>query len=521
MDLQAFIRQVLEIQRIKDSQTLGYKELQEIALAMGLSKEDFEAAQAASFMRGKRHLSHENWNESIQEFQQVLILHPNHTAALFGLAKAHAGRWRRSRQALDKKRALHYAQLCLEIDPSYEEVYALVAQINRPKFSRFAHISKSDSSAHRPTISTAPQWLMAIGALFLLIYLFEPIPKSQISATSLEGNKYGQVTSIIAAEGAKGPVVWFIDYRRGQDTHQNYTAHIIDPIHNTTLKSFRIDTQAQKMTKQWDSPKYYHGSVYYYNEDTKDFEARDIYTGQITENKALLKHRFPQIPTEIEQVIETQDWYELILANGERFWYNPRTQTLASHQEKMASQEDYAYKKAWIDSFRWYQNADPLDKTFYLFRKKVSPFRPNHWSFVSSVQETILNHPRGCANWYGELLCVTEDYHFLNGFVLYSDAEICIIKHENDSLEKLGQVILSAVNAQGKKIWEKHAPQGCIVNAIQADNLSSYQIHRVGHQLLLSNPWLNDGTGQSKPTCSAWDLRNGAEIWEYTPKYPE
>ena len=128
-----FIKKILELQKEKEkaNEKLPEEALWEIAQAMGLEETDLQTAKQNYLARGHNHLSHKNWHNAIQEFEQLLIISPDHTEATFGLANAYTGLWKQNQKQSDKAKAIQYAEKTVQTNPDFKDAYALIYRLNK------------------------------------------------------------------------------------------------------------------------------------------------------------------------------------------------------------------------------------------------------------------------------------------------------------------------------------------------------------------------------------------------------
>ncbi len=129
--LSSYVARVMEVGAQRNS-ALKDEELREIAIELGMSEADLQAADKAAadhLTRGQGYLSHQLWDDAIEQLQSAASLAPARTEVVFALAEAHAGRWSVRRQQQDKLEAQRLARRVIDLDARHAEAFKLLAEL--------------------------------------------------------------------------------------------------------------------------------------------------------------------------------------------------------------------------------------------------------------------------------------------------------------------------------------------------------------------------------------------------------
>lgn len=136
--VEIYIQRVTElsqsVRRIPTSE-----ELEKLAVELGISNEEIEAAQKQSqdhLIRAKSYLSLKHWNDAIAELQEALVFNPSNLEILTCLATAYLGRWYKFHRQEDENNIRDTIRQCLTIKPDHEESLTLLASFDRASEQR-------------------------------------------------------------------------------------------------------------------------------------------------------------------------------------------------------------------------------------------------------------------------------------------------------------------------------------------------------------------------------------------------
>lgn len=131
--VEIYIQRVTElsqsVRRIPTSE-----ELEKLAVELGISNEEIEAAQKQSqdhLIRAKSYLSLKHWDDAIAELQEALVFNPSNLEILTCLATAYLGRWYNYHRQEDEHNVRDTIRQCFAIKPDHEESLSLLATLDR------------------------------------------------------------------------------------------------------------------------------------------------------------------------------------------------------------------------------------------------------------------------------------------------------------------------------------------------------------------------------------------------------
>lgn len=133
MDIVAkYVAQVLNILREKQAVAEQIAQLDKLSETLGLTEYDLaylEKQFEDGLKRGQGYLRYKQWDKAIAELEQVILLKPLHTEGLYQLAHAYKHLYRKTSHEEHRKKALYYAERCLQTDAGKEEAIAIVGEL--------------------------------------------------------------------------------------------------------------------------------------------------------------------------------------------------------------------------------------------------------------------------------------------------------------------------------------------------------------------------------------------------------
>ena len=533
-NLESYIQKVLHLQKEKDNKGLSADELKDIAIAMGISELDLDKAREAHNTRGHGYLKVKQYDLAVNEFQQVLILEPNNVDTLLGLASSHAGLWFKNRKESERQHAIRFAQLCLEIDPSNQHCYQLISQLKQEQGN--TNSSKNELSNQQNAkvklgkivviISLAIMTFSGIMVFFLFKHSQDIEAKRKTFLKRVEtfmSSKNLRVSSTGAAVGTKGSVFWVISYdqkRVDGSFLRDYMLEIVNPENGKIIKSLIIKKDLKITSSYWNNPVFLKDKFYWFDNKEKDFEARDIFTGEVVENKDLLSKKFPELKIGVGEIKSfSGGWMELLTRNGEKFHYYPDSNLLLTDEEK----KDYnnTDKEKWTMSYIWYiSDRSETQKRLFLFKKPENPKRifMYNYPYNHTINTKDINSPNQ-RNWYGELIQEVMNKTFLNGVILYEDEKLCLVRHDSEIGDK-GKVLYTCVDAGGNILWENAEPDSKVLMGLRQENIATFKSQAYKNILVVSLNYLQVNN-MSYPFACGLDLKSGKILWEFSPTFKE
>ncbi|MCS6832190.1 MAG: hypothetical protein NZ521_01340, partial [Flammeovirgaceae bacterium] len=220
--LQSFVAKVTAIQQERKQKPLSQEELKAIAESLGIGQQDWQAVEEAfqkHLAHGTQFLSHQNWEDAIQELEQAYVLQRTNDLVLYGLALAYANRWREYRREKDIQKAFDFIKSLLQHHPKHEQAIDLQSQLRR-----------EEKSYHRRKRQQRRVTIIAFGTVFLVVViLFLELfyPSRQQSPSSLPSNdvlsgekqtvtkenteKLSQNTPVLEEDGSKTVLVEWVE----------------------------------------------------------------------------------------------------------------------------------------------------------------------------------------------------------------------------------------------------------------------------------------------------------------------
>ncbi len=133
--IQAYLREVERVQA-EGNGALGPDDVRAIALEVGLSTADLDAAQQAAsehLSRGRGYLHHGFHAEACQELERGVALTPHDAAAVRLLGHAYVEHFLANGDRAARDRARAVLQRCIDLNPSDQAAYEMLASLNPPK----------------------------------------------------------------------------------------------------------------------------------------------------------------------------------------------------------------------------------------------------------------------------------------------------------------------------------------------------------------------------------------------------
>lgn len=133
--LQDYIARLLALQDERDA-WLDQADLDAAARNLGLTERDrarIGEAVTAHRERARRFSQHDAWTDAITEYRQAVVLAPFDVELMHELAVAYASRFEENHAPEDRAEAERYARRSIDLDPTFEPAYALLAALDAPR----------------------------------------------------------------------------------------------------------------------------------------------------------------------------------------------------------------------------------------------------------------------------------------------------------------------------------------------------------------------------------------------------
>jgi hypothetical protein len=530
-NLNAYIKKVIEIQQQQESQALSNEQLSQIAMNMGLSESDLRKAQEAYLQRGKGYLQFNNAEDAIREFQQAVILQPHNENALFGLAKAYQQLWQKTGKKSFRDQAEDFAQKCLEINPNHQESFRLISALKPANYS---------NSNNRPNQAVNPlRYVILFIAIilflsgFIMVFLLskpstdnlrEQLIKEAVEEVkSIQPEKAipsnSNINSFYAPIGKKGAVVWLVTYTQKSTSKgfsRDYTLQINDFESGKNLQTLTLAKDIDFMERVGSNFKQYGDKMYSFDEKTAQIEARDIYTGKVVENNETLSQSFPELSKGIGSVKQTAGWFEIITKDGQKYWYAPTINFLASDAQKDAATRNRSDQTKVYDVFF---TDDTANRKVYIVSRQVSPFNLNYDNYSHSQESkeaNILARLERTQRFGNQLVGKITDRTFTNAKLLYSAQDYILIWHESE-VSPNAKPLLTCISPQGKILWFSENPNSLLIKELRNLHPNSLNPTRFENQLCMAWTYVKVGN-KTFPFALNIDLKTG-KIIETSPTY--
>jgi LemA protein len=187
--LQAYLNKMLNLQSEKRDRPFTTAELKQMALDMGMSEEDWNVSQQAfenHLKSGQGHLMYENWEDAIKDLANAIAFNPNSVEAAYGLARAYQGQFEKTNEDSDKKEAIKYAELALQLRPGHQPTVKVLDDLRE----EVAEVEQSKKTKYWWSIGIA----VALGVILFLVYT--SIFNAVVAKKELVKQKWAQVENV-------------------------------------------------------------------------------------------------------------------------------------------------------------------------------------------------------------------------------------------------------------------------------------------------------------------------------------
>lgn len=501
--LKSFTQKIQELLQQKEENYLSETDLKDIAQGLGMDEGDIDKAREDYFLRGKGHLAHENLQEAIQEFEQLLFLSPKDAEAFYGMAEANYKLWLEEDKKEYKNKAEDFAKKCIQFNPKHPKAYALIQKLKGNRLalkSPLKNYSKEAKEVVNNRFGRYKTFTEIVVSTFIGSVLIGSIAvffNYDLFFQLLDSSELEHPNEFYVVMGTEGTVAWL--YQEGWEGEGN-KIYIINPMNEDILKEIDLKGAISDLS-------FVKGNFYYSLYESNDFEGRDMYTGQLIDSKEILSKHYQELDQGIGEVSWNADnWIELTLKkDGSTYWYAPHLKKLHSAKERGTNQN-------LLEIHAWYKLEKGKTSQYYLVKAQK---RSSEYSGMETTRSSVM-FERLSAN---EEQLSFESPKFLEAKMIYGDEQTCIIRHQSEIGEN-AQIILSAMNTKGQIIWEyssedKNIP--IVIQYILRNQSPSLNIYQDEDILLLST---RSAPYQEKEIAavSAIDIENGQILWQYSPE---
>ncbi len=175
-----FVKKLLAIQQEKQNKPLSKDEQQEIAAQIGLSDADWQTVQdtyKAHLLRGRGFLSHQNYDDAIEELEQANVLDYNSIETTTTLAQAHFERFNEFQNIKDKEDAIWYSEICLTQNPSHTPSLKMISELKRKERRRQNNIVARRKTSFEKNLHIVIPMIIIFGVLTFMFLSNSPSSK--------------------------------------------------------------------------------------------------------------------------------------------------------------------------------------------------------------------------------------------------------------------------------------------------------------------------------------------------------
>ncbi|EAY31780.1 tetratricopeptide repeat protein [Microscilla marina] len=447
-DLQKYLRKAQEVLNSKKENQLSETDLNEIVQDLGLNIEEIAQAREDYLTRGTTHLNFGNYAEAIGEFEQLLLLSPNHPKGLYGLAKAYLEKWKNHGKKADKEKALQYANQCIEVAPDYKAAYKVISTLkHKPtKKNSVSQQNNSRNSHHKKTTSLRTYLtpitvfiVMTIGVFVGMKNVFYPPAKIQqyrVGATK-DGLVIWQITS---------------EKHRKKPYYRDIKLTIADATTKKILREVAIPPRKGVRGNQlWRNCRQLGDSFYYINGIKGIFVARHLRTGKITNSKEMLAKSFKELNGGISKVrLDRSGWLEVTTKQGLRYWLNLESKKVLNQPQY------YELRRARFNRIkRWWQvprQSNNKERKVVLLevQEKMQGYRQKRMNSIWPAHlQKKLNSGR-----VKVMTPLDKASYFLMPKLVYGNDDLAVIRYKTE-VGTNGKYRLSCVDKAGSVLWDK------------------------------------------------------------------
>ncbi len=523
-DLDKYLKKAQEVLNSKNEDYLSKKDLQDIAQKLDLDLQEIAQAKQDYLTRGDNHLRFGNYKEAIDEYEQLLLLDPKDPKSVYGLAKAYLEKWHQDGKKNDKEKALAHANNCIEIDPGFQEAYAIVGELKQKPQGK-----KATQSAQKTAPKTPPPQRRANASsstfkkkrgrgTLIGFAIFGAVVLIQLGISYYKSKGTSQY---MVGATPKGIVVWQIKYTKHKKSPYYRKPKLLIAQAATGKLLHEMDLPERKNTdgnRLWYKVSGVDGSFYdYYN---NGFVARDMRTGKITNSKALLAQKFPEIEGGVGKVRHyNSGWFEITSKQGRVHWYNPNTKKLLTVDEYRQRKQTQPY---W--QYQWTKVANPKNRNQYQFllTQRLSNRRLHQGKH--QIGNTRLQFLQKSVDQGDARVISKQDKanFFLKPKVIYVDSTHILLRYQTE-IGKQSNYRLACIGKTGDVLWEK-GMEDVEVPLLQ-NFLSNYGFNpkfaRYKNELGISSVQVR-GPKKTYPLyrmAVGIDLNSGKVLWKHSPRY--
>jgi tetratricopeptide (TPR) repeat protein len=166
-NLEHYVGKVLQLAKNSENK-LSEQELADLALQLGVNWEVICKERDTHIKKGNTFFANELYADAIEEYKQVLVLHPSQRDAVVHIGLAYVALWRKNMRKDDKENAEKYLREAIHLYPDEEVCYQALKKIRGKNSPKNTNHQKSNNGKVLIAVLIAA----AVLASFLLIYFF-------------------------------------------------------------------------------------------------------------------------------------------------------------------------------------------------------------------------------------------------------------------------------------------------------------------------------------------------------------
>ncbi|GAB4399664.1 MAG: hypothetical protein OHK0053_20190 [Microscillaceae bacterium] len=330
--IKAYFEKIAELEQNRAKANLTEADLRAIAREMGLDESEIDQYIADNTLRGDTFAQLKNWPEAAKAYAQVLVVAPQQVAILVKAAEVNASMYFQYQEEAAKNQAFEYAQRALQLEPGNTRAAQVITRLQNTRPSQKGTGNarkKADSKKNGPLILL----MLTVMVFFVGFGLFNRLlvqhNNRHQGAIPLFQDAHTFVLAKVAT-GSRGSVFWIIsetDEVSNAKSIKVLQLDIYEASSRKKRKTLRLATSEDPYYSYWRNPTWFKqaGEKWMvFLPDASNFQARDLYSGEVVENKDILRDRFEALRAGLGEIKSTRfPWLELTTREGRQFMYQP------------------------------------------------------------------------------------------------------------------------------------------------------------------------------------------------------
>lgn len=466
-DIEDFIRKAEEIRAKKDENFLSEKDLENLAKSLGFEFADLIQARKDYLEKANRHLSYQNYERAIKEFESYLELAPNSPDGFLGIAKASHGIWQKTGDEKYKKAALHFAEKCIEFNPKEDEAYRLIQRINnKTSYKPKSNIPKTRPSSTSKEANNSTRLVVVAVALFLVLlgglipfFILQNVDNQSDGMADYQAKGYTLETAkLFVFPSSKGYVAWHLSYWKDPDYNitKDTTLTIVD------LKDIESSSNSEILLEQSFLENIFNlGKERFYLQNNKilyvffrtqeqPFLAWDIRTAELVNNVSIMKDRLEstfKIPIgEIGtvKIDRNYPYLNFVTKKGDKYFYS-------FENNEIFAEDEYPQKVSQAIQNQWFMNEEGRKKIFYYassFLYTETTTMGSGGAVMTVTSDSILAN----LQLEDKELPVVYSEGLIDAQFLMGNEKQAIVRHLSE-VGSEADTLLSAISIRGETLW--------------------------------------------------------------------